>query len=307
MTQPDAHSAAAALPPLIGPSRRDADRIVPPTGFTASLTLFAAGAMAFLAVFALALSLASGRLAARWSEALAQAATVRISAAPNQLDTLTERALEVLRTTPGIAAARVIGRQEELALITPWLGPDVPLDELPVPRLIEVVEDGTGVDVEGLRLRLAGEVPGAIYDDHTRWREPLVAAAARLRLLALASIALIAATVAAMVTLAAQAALAANAQVIGVLRLLGARDSYIAGAFTRRFGLRALVGAGVGTLAGMAGVMLLPELQAEGAFLTGLGFSGLSVLSPLVIPPGVGAVAWAATRAAAQRMLREMP
>lgn len=45
-----------------------ADRVVPPTGFTARLTLFASGAMAFLAVFALALSLASGRLATRWAD-----------------------------------------------------------------------------------------------------------------------------------------------------------------------------------------------------------------------------------------------
>ena len=33
-----------------------ADRVVPPTGFTARLTLFVAGTMAFLAVFALAVS-----------------------------------------------------------------------------------------------------------------------------------------------------------------------------------------------------------------------------------------------------------
>ena len=44
-----------------------ADRVVPPTGFTAQLTVFASAAMAFLAVFALALSLASGRLADRWN------------------------------------------------------------------------------------------------------------------------------------------------------------------------------------------------------------------------------------------------
>ena len=50
-----------------------ADRVVPPSGFTAQLTLFAAGAMAFLAVFALALSLASGRLADRWADELARA------------------------------------------------------------------------------------------------------------------------------------------------------------------------------------------------------------------------------------------
>ena len=55
--------------------RRDAraDRVVPPTGFTAHLTLFVSGAMAFLTVFALALSLASGRLADRWASELAGA------------------------------------------------------------------------------------------------------------------------------------------------------------------------------------------------------------------------------------------
>ena len=58
-----------------------ADRIVPRTGQTARLTLAVSAAMAFLAVFALALSLASGRLADRWSAALAQSATIRLSAA----------------------------------------------------------------------------------------------------------------------------------------------------------------------------------------------------------------------------------
>ena len=51
---------------------------------------------------------------------------------------------------------------------------------------------------------------------------------------------------AAMITLAANAALATNAQVIRVLRLIGARDTYIARAFVRRFTLRALSGAAVG-------------------------------------------------------------
>ena len=63
---------------LIKPDRQ-ADRVVPPSGHTAWLTSFTAGAMAFLAVFALALSLAAGRLADRWSDALERTATVRLS------------------------------------------------------------------------------------------------------------------------------------------------------------------------------------------------------------------------------------
>lgn len=283
---------------------QNADRVVPPSGYTARLTTFTAASMAFLAVFALAMSLATGRLADRWSAELARTATVRISAPEGQLEAQSEAVLKVLKTTPGIASARVFTDAEQRKLLEPWFGLDLPLDTLPIPRLIEVIEDSTGPDVDGLRLRLAAEAPGAIFDDHTRWRRPLVDAATRLRLLAGLSIALIAASTAAMITLAAQAALAANATVISVLRLVGARDTYIARAFVRRFTLRALSGALVGTLAALAAVLLLPAAAEEGAFLTGLGFRGWHWMLPFLIPPLSAFVAFWATRAAAFRTLK---
>ena len=284
----------------------EADRVVPPTGFTVQLTLFAAGAMAFLAVFALALSLASGRLADRWSSELARSATVRISAPAGQVEAQTQAVVRVLETTPGVASVRVLDEAEQRALLEPWFGPDLPLDTLPIPAMVEVIEDATGYDSEGLRLRLQAEAPGAILDDHTRWRKPLIHAASRLRGLGWVSIVLITGTMAAMITLAAQAALAANAQVIRVLRLVGARDVYIARAFVRRFTLRALVGAGVGTLAGMFAILILPSASAEGGFLTGLGFQGSHWLWPLAIPFLAAFVAFWATRLAALRALKEL-
>ncbi|MEB8388609.1 cell division protein FtsX [Rhodobacteraceae bacterium KMM 6894] len=283
-----------------------ADRVVPPTGFTAWLTLFSAGAMAFLAVFALALSLATSRLADRWGDALARSSTLRISAREGQVLAQTDAALQVLATTPGVASARALDADEQRALLEPWFGPDLPIETLPIPQLIEVVETAEGYDAVGLRLRLAAEVPGAVLDDHTRWRRPLVRAASRLRLLGWVSLVLIGGTVAAMITLAANAALSANAQVIGVLRLVGAQDGYIAQAFVRRFTLRALMGAAVGMVAGCLAVLLLPSTEVGGGFLTGLGFQGWHWLWPLMIPLLAALVAFLATRAAAQRTLRNM-
>lgn len=272
-----------------------ADRVVPPTGYTARLTLFASGAMAFLAVFALALSMASGRLATRWADELARSATVRISAPADQMAAQTQAVLTLLDQTPGVASARAMTDEEQAALLTPWFGPDLPLDTLPVPRLIEVIETSEGFDAAGLRLRLSAEVPGAVLDDHTRWRRPLVVAADRLRLLGWISIVLIGGAMAAMITLAAQAALAANRQVIEVLRLVGARDAYIAGAFVRRFTLRGLTGASVGMVCGVLGIVFLPRVSDEGGFLTGLGFSGAGWLWPLAIPLLAAVVAFVAT------------
>lgn len=287
--------------------RRDGgagDRIVPPTGVTAQLTLFASGAMAFLAVFALALALATGRLAERWSSEMAQSVTVRVSAPAAEQEARSQAVLQILQTTPGAGQPRLLPQSEVAGLLAPWFGPDMPIDALPVPALIDLPIAGPDFDAEGLRLRLEAEAPGAVLDDHTQWRRPLVAAASRLRLLGVVSLLLIAAASGAMIALAAKAALAANGQVIRVLRLIGARDITIATAFVRRFTRRAALGAAGGTLLGMGAVALLPEMEAAGGFLTGLGFQGWGWLLPLTVPLFAAAVGFFATRWAALTMLR---
>jgi cell division transport system permease protein len=54
----------------------------------------------------------------------------------------------------------------------------------------------------------------------------------------------------------------------------------------------------------MLAVLLLPSAGGAGNFLTGLGFHGWHWLTPLVIPVLSGAVAFAATKAAARRTLQ---
>jgi len=289
---------------VLGDAR--ADRVVPPTGFTATLTVFASGAMAFLAVFALALSFATGRLADRWEGALAQSATIRLSAPEGEVETQVAAALRILVQTPGVASARVMTPEEQAELLAPWFGPDLPLDLLPVPRLIEITETDEGFDAEGLRFRLAGEAPGAVLDDHSRWRRPLVEAAGRLRTLGFVSLALIGGAMAAMITLAAGAALSANAQIIGTLRLVGARDVFIARAFVRRFTLRAALGAAGGTALAMLAIALLPPAGGETSFLTGLGFERAEWLWPLLVPLCAAVVAFWATRFAALSRLGKL-
>lgn len=282
-----------------------ASRVVPGSGYTAVLTWFTAAAMAFLTVFALALALSAGRLADRWAQTLAQTATLRLAAPPAQMPAQTAAVLEILRTTPGVASVRVMEPEEQRALLTPWFGPEIPVETLALPRMIEIVESSGGFDPVNLRLRLSAEAPGAVLDDHSRWRRPLVAAAGGLRALALLAVVLIGGAMAAMITLAASFSLAANAPVIKVLRLVGARDGFIARAFMRRFTLRALGGAVVGVLAGALALSLLPAINAaDAAILSGLGLQGADWLWLGVIPPVAALVAALATLIAAIRVLR---
>ncbi|WP_371743751.1 cell division protein FtsX [Mangrovicoccus sp. HB161399] len=282
-----------------------AGRVVPPAGSTGRLVGLGTAAMAFLAVFAIALAAMLFRLGDSWRTDLADTATVRITSLGEARDADTETALEVLRTTPGIASARVIPDLEQQALLEPWFGKDLPLDSLPLPRLIEVATEGGGFDARALDLRLAGEVPAARLDDHDRWRAPLARAQGRMTGVTLAALALIAATLAAVTALAARAALSANAQVIDVLRLVGARDTWIARAFVRRITLRAFLGAAGGSLLAAAILATFPAAGTAG--LPALRPGGLAWALLVPVPLFAALVAWITTRRSALRMLKGRP
>ena len=285
--------------------REQAERIVPPTGITARLTVFSAGVMAFLAVFALALTLATGQVSQRWASELAQTATVRISAPAGQLALQSRAALQILETTPGVISARILDHEEQRRLLAPWFGPDLPLEDLAIPQLIEVVAD-ENFDAQAVVLRLKAEAPGAVLDDHERWRAALVDAAGGIKNLGVLSILLIAAVMMAIVTLAATAALAANRQIISVLRLIGAHDAYIVRAFVRRFTLRALMGASIGTVLGVTALLLLPSFEGVAGLPSGLGLHGWAWLLPILVPIFAAVVAFFATRMAAMRAVKEL-
>ncbi|QDL92158.1 cell division protein FtsX [Paroceanicella profunda] len=285
---------------------READGVVPATGFTALMVGFSSAAMAFLAVAAICLGLAAARLADRWSTEFAHAATVRISGPSAELDARVTAALELLEATPGIVSARALTEGEQRALLTPWLGEGIPFDALPVPRLIEIIESSAGPDRDSLRQHLAGEVPGAIYDDHTRWRRPLLRAAGGMQMLAVVAVTLVVLLMAVMVMLAARSSLAANQSVILTLRLIGAGDAFIMRAFVRRFTLRALAGALTGTVLALIVLFALPGAGREDAFITGLTPTGWGWLMLPMVPFTAAFAAFWSTRWATRYALRQV-
>jgi cell division transport system permease protein len=283
---------------------RHAERVVPHRFDAAWPVGLLSGILIFFAVVALAAALSAGRLATAWGAGLDSPATLQIVAAEADVEAQARAALEVLRTTPGVQAVRVVEIEEQRALLEPWLGADLPVDSLPLPLLIEVGVDRVRLDAAALRAELAEAAPLAVFDDHAAWRGPLAESAEALRRFALASIGLLALALVAVLTLAARATVAVNGQLIRTLRQVGARDGFISGAFTRRFVLDATSGAVLGTLAAMALLSLLPPTREEGFYLVGIGLQGWHWLLPALAPPVAGAIAWTATRVATRRQLR---
>lgn len=285
----------------------EAARIVPKTGFTAWLATFAAAAMIFLAVIALGFAATGARVATGWEAGLAHTATVRLPPAAAALDAQLAAVLRTLETTPGIASVRVIGADEQQALLAPWLGENLPQGVLSLPVLVAVIETDTGPDREGLALRLAGEAPDAVYDDHARWRLPRIDAANRLKWVSLVSLGVILLVLAAMVALAVQAALSANARVIETLRLIGARDAYVVRAFVRRYTLRTLGGAALGAAAGGLAVFLSSLGNGTDAMDIGPGLAGVQWLGVAALPFLAAMIAFLVARQTTLSNLRRLP
>lgn len=191
--------------------------------------------MVFLATVALAGAIALNVLVVDWRDDARDTATVQIAVDDNRdMDRKVADALEVLRRTPGVAAAEPLAEDQIDRLLEPWLGPGSIASGLPVPRLIDVaLEPDHGIDLAALAVKLEAAVPGATLDDHEPWLERLVSLVRSIQGLALGVVAIVGTATVAIIVFATRAGLAAHADAIEVLHLIGARDGYIARQFRR--------------------------------------------------------------------------
>lgn len=283
----------------------DETPIAPRSPLIGGLIAVVSFAMAFLAVAAIEAGAAADRIAAGWSEELAQSATVRITATPETIGEVSAAAMAVLEVAPGVSSARLLSEAELKELMAPWLGRDADVAALPLPALIDVsLEDG-GPDAEDIQRQLNLAAPGALYDDHGEWRAPLIEAAVGLRRVAIAGVVMTLAALAAMVAVAAAASLWAGSSVVRTLRLIGAEDQFISRAFERQFAIRAALGGGFGAFLALLIAARMPEISSTG--ILAVSKSSSAGLVPWIAPlaPVICALtALIATRLACMFVLR---
>jgi len=183
--------------------------------------------MVYLAALALAGALALDGAMRRFHLGLAGTATVQL---PDGDAAAVGRALDVLRATSGVRAARPLPPDELQALVAPWLGKGALPDGIALPAMIDVTLDPAAKpDLVALAAKLQAAAPGATLDDHRAWLDRLVWLGRAGQLVALAVVAAAMLATMAMVIVATRAGLAQHQQVVEVLHLIGARDRWIAG------------------------------------------------------------------------------
>jgi cell division transport system permease protein len=227
--------------------------LVPAASIAGRALITVIAIMTFLASLAAGTAVLITGASRGWQNSVAQEATIQVRpVAGHDLDSDARRAADIAGQTHGVADVRIFSATESARLLEPWLGGGLDLGELPVPRML-VVKKGSGpFDADGLRAKLAKDVPSAMFDDHSQW---LARLSIMTRTVVAAAIVLFGLVLTAMllaVAFATRGAMAGNREIIDVLHFVGAEDRFIAREFQRHFlrlGLRGgLIGAGLAAL-----------------------------------------------------------
>ena len=270
--------------------------LLPKTDVRDGSLVFVVAVLVFLACLTFLGALAADRAARGWTSQLQGSATVVVRPRGiESVDTAAARAAEALAGVKGVTEARALEKEQAQALLEPWIGKEVLMDDLPVPRLVTVeLDDAAPPTAAALEGALQAAGVDATLDDHRLWISDIERSAGYARWAAIAVFLLIAAAAAAVIGFATRAGLAAHHETIEVLHLYGAQHSFISRLFQVRFARTAALAGLFGAVAA-AIIGAVARLAGGGAGLTPVlpvAWTDLAWLAPApLLAAGVAALA----------------
>ncbi|MDP2698820.1 ABC transporter permease [Thalassospira sp.] len=252
----------------------------------------------------------------RWSGQIEGSLTVQIP--PNasadlspedrdhELRVRVDEILDVLADAPGISRVEELSPETMAALLEPWLGPNEVISELPIPRIIEITPT-TGFNFDQLETLLAETAPEAILDDHRIWIERISDVAFSVELALITLIAVLFGATILSVVFATRSGLSIHRNIIELLHLMGAQDTYIAGQFARHSMRMAFWGGilGMGIALPVSGLIGYLGIRA-GWDIPGSIYSPWFALLIMIVPVLVALVARITASRTVLKVLRRM-
>ncbi|HWK68652.1 MAG TPA: ABC transporter permease [Rhizobiaceae bacterium] len=230
------------------PPRRKMAPIVPEQNIAGRALVLVIAIMTFLSCLTLGAVTLVRDSASVWENQIARGATIQIKPSDGlDMEAALDSAARIASGFQGVKSTRIVDRAATSRLLEPWLGANLNLDELPVPRLVIVeIDIASPPDFAAMRSLLASELPTASLDDHRAWIDRLVAMARTTVMIGVAVLVLMLSATVLCVVFATRGAMAGNGHIIEVLHFVGAQAGFIATEFRRHFLLTGMKGAAAG-------------------------------------------------------------
>ena len=205
--------------------------------------------MVFIAALALLGALSINNVIAVWQRGVSGALTVQIPTYTNkgtprgdEVQKDITKTIAVLEATPGVRSYSVVSDDKMYELLSPWIDNSKAIQELPLPKLLDVHIDADVLDFTALQERLAKDVPNAQADPHKITLDQLIKMGWNIQQMLSFILALVVLTTAFTVVYTSSAQLAVHRPTLNILHMMGAKDSSIAAQYASRDFMRALMG-----------------------------------------------------------------
>lgn len=291
--------------------------IVPGSSVTGRTLMLLIAIMTFLTCVTFGTVIVVQKSAAGWSAEVSRQMTIIVTPQPDlDMASTLRTAVDIAQASPGVGSAHALSQKQGEALLRPWLGDNIDLTGLAVPRLIAVnLSDPRAFRVSELEKSLAS-VPGARLETHDGWRQQLGVMAGTMVAAGLFVLALILGATTLAVIFATRGTMTSNREIVDVLHFIGASNGFIAAEFQGRFlriGLAGGLAGGVFALVffmalGTLTSALLPQSAGDqigllfGSFW--LGWDG--ILGLLAIVPIVAGLTALTSRLTVRRFLEQL-
>lgn len=229
--------------------------LLPESDAREAALFFVVAALCFLAVLATLTARGTYTAARAWSAQVEGEMTVRVTGTDRRG---AEEAAAVVRGLDGVRSADVLTKEELERLLEPSFGPGGIPAGIPMPLIIAVETQPDSVTTAlSVTNALTARGFNAVAEAHSDYAAEARRALGTLRIAAIGIVVLLTATAIAVIAFATHAALLARKDIVDVLHLAGAEDSFVAQLFERRFWTLGLKAGAAGSVAALAATALI--------------------------------------------------
>lgn len=274
--------------------------------------------MTFLAVMALSGSFALSAMTKRWSSGLENKLTIEIPAeksngslrSKEQIEQFTQRVITALQDNPSVKNTTALAENDIHDLISPWLGDDMVLDDIPLPGLVSVELHVSSPEIlTELEKEMALINNNIRIDTHETWLMSILRITGALQISTSAITLIIALTTIIAVAGGVRARMAIHREDVELLHLMGASDNYITKQFQRHALVLAIKGALGGTIAALITLLVMSWISKNDStnVLPSLNIDIKHIIVLIVLPGFACLIAALASRFTVLRALSAMP
>ncbi len=187
-----------------------------------------------------------------------------------------QKVVALLEAMPEVERVVPLSDKQLQKLLNPWLGDDVNIADLPMPRLVDVkLKKGADIDYDMLAEKLVTIAPQASLDNHKLWLNKLINLASGLKMLALSVLLLVVGVTSGAIFYTTQTSLGLHKDVIEILHLMGAKDTYIAQQYAFRTAWLGFIGGVIGVVVAVPTILLIARMaqQIEGGIINEMSLS----------------------------------